>query len=122
VRNFHVLGDARTHRSEKMLDRQRDKRKELGAISNSYLGWICFKDGAHQDARKYLEKSLKIREMPETLCHLAWLELEYGRTDKVRDHCNQARRVDIRGWCETRIARIEALNAAAPRAPFEPRT
>jgi tetratricopeptide (TPR) repeat protein len=93
---------------QKLLIRFREKRKEIEALHNSYLGWICCRAGAHVEARKYLNASLKIRELPETVCHLAWLELEYGRDDRVREHCLQARRIDIRGWCEAKIARIEA--------------
>jgi tetratricopeptide (TPR) repeat protein len=115
LKNMDVLGETKTNRTSKMLDRLRDKRKELEALCKSYLGWISFLDEAHQDARKYLEESLKIREMPETLCHLAWLDLAYGRTDKVRRHCAQARQIDIRGWCESRIAQIEEASKAEPR-------
>lgn len=117
--NMDVLGDTKTNRTSKMLDRLRDKRKELEALCKSYLGWISYLDDAHQDARKHLEESLKIREMPETLCHLAWLDLEYGRTDKVRRHCAQARQIDIRGWCDSRLAQIEEASKviAGPTRP-----
>jgi uncharacterized protein HemY len=105
-RDMSVLGDA-THNTH-MVVRLHEKRKELQAIYNSYLGWICYRDGAQRKAREYLEKSLKIREMPETLCHLAWVDIGQDRIESARENCRQARRSDIRGWCEPETVRLEA--------------
>ena len=85
-----------------------DRRLEIEARYEDYLGWVYHLDNQPRQAREHLEASVKKSADSENLYHLARVYLDQSATDRAEECCAQARAADIRGVNSTRIAKIEA--------------
>jgi hypothetical protein len=103
-----------------------DRRLEIAARYEDYLGWICHLDNQPQQAREHLEASVKRRAGSENLYHLARVYLEQSAIDRAEECCRRAKAADMWGVYSTRIAKIEAevnrrrnAGTESPRAAVE---
>ena len=85
-----------------------DRRLEIAARLEDYLGWVYHLDNQPRHAREHLEASVKTSADSENLYHLARVYLDQSATDRAEECCRRARAADMRGVNSTRIAKIEA--------------
>jgi tetratricopeptide (TPR) repeat protein len=106
-RNLNLL-DGQTGDPE----RSRERRLDIQALCEDQRGWLDYLEGLSRPAREHIEASVRIREDPENLCHLARLYLDDDEPDRALECADRARKVDVQGVFDSRLADIEA-NARA---------
>lgn len=120
--HMHILGEPPPLAERDERVRYEVRSREIKARYKDYLGWVCHLDGDARQAREHIEASVKMRENPESLSHLARVYLDSGEMDRALEYCDRARTADIRGVFEAHIAKIEAMAKAARDKPPIPRS
>ena len=125
-RHLKFLGKPQPTAERDELRDFENRRLEIAARYEDYLGWICHLDNQPRQAREHVEASVKMRAEPENLHHLARIYLDQSLMDRAQDCCRRAREADIEGVYSARIAKIEAevnrrrnADAESPRAAVE---
>jgi tetratricopeptide (TPR) repeat protein len=122
-RRYSLLGE-RPSAAEDVARRAFDaRRREILARYQDYAGWVRRLEGRGEEALAHLQQSVRIRETPESLCHMARLYLDKALLDSAR-HCrDRARATDTRGVftqvidnLELEASRIEAAGRPAAKA------
>jgi tetratricopeptide (TPR) repeat protein len=107
-RHQKLLGKPKPTAERDELREFEDRRLEIAARYEDYLGWVYHIDNQPRQAREHLEASVKKRADSENLYHLAQVYLDQSATDRAEECCKRARAADMRGVNSTRIAKIEA--------------
>jgi hypothetical protein len=125
-RHMKFLGKPQPTAKRDELDDFENRRLEIAARYEDYLGWVCHLDNQPRQACEHLEASVKKRADSENLYHLARVYLDQSAMDRAEECCRRARAADMRGVYSTRIAKIEAevnrrrtADAASSRAAVE---
>jgi tetratricopeptide (TPR) repeat protein len=107
-RHMKFLGKPQPTAERDELRDFEERRLEIAARYEDYLGWVYHLDNQPRQAREHLEASVKKSANSENLYHLAWVYLDQSAMDRAEDCCRRARAADMRGVYSTRIAKIEA--------------
>ncbi len=107
-RHLKFLGKPQPTAERDELRDFEDRRLEIAARYEDYLGWMYHLDNQPRQAREHLEASVKKRADSENLYHLARVYLDQSAMDRAEECCRRARAADMRGVDSTRIAKIEA--------------
>ncbi|MGX1050850.1 tetratricopeptide (TPR) repeat protein [Bradyrhizobium japonicum] len=125
-RHLKFLGKPQPTAERDELRNFEDRRLDIAARYEDYLGWVCHLDNQPRQAREHLEAAVKKCADSENLYHLARVYLDQSAIDRSEDCCRRARAADMRGVHSTRIAIIEAEisrrrkgDAESPSAAFE---
>ena len=106
ARNMDLLVD---HAGDpKKTEAARDRRLDIEAAYRDQCGWLDYLEGLGRPAREHIEASVRIRESADSLCHLARLYLDGDERERALECLSRARKVDVRGVLDSRIAEIEA--------------
>ena len=107
-RHLKFLGKPQPTAERDELRDFEDRRLQIAARYEDYLGWIYHLDNQPRQAREHLEASVKKRANSENFYHLARVYLDQSAMDRAEECCRRARAADMRGVDSTRIAKIEA--------------